>query len=73
MLLESNARYEADIVLGTLESFAGNDLIADKLRSVGFVDVAVTGSGKNRKAVGRWDKLMQDVTLPPQVKKVVKI
>lgn len=47
-------RYRATLSLGGFEQFAGNDLIAGKLRGYGFANVSVTGSGTTRYAEGTW-------------------
>lgn len=60
-------RYRATISLGVLESFAGNDLIADKLRDAGFEDVRVDGSGATRLAEALWPKDDATAPMPPQV------
>lgn len=73
MQLEQGGKYEAEISLGLLESFADNGLIAGKLREAGFSDVIVAGSGKIRIAQGIWKQASRDVTLPSQVKKVKKV
>lgn len=73
MQLEQNGKYEAELLLGMIESFADNGLIANKFREVGFSDVLVAGSGKVRIAQGTWKQASQDVTLPAQIKKVKKL
>lgn len=65
--LKKNTRYQANITLGTLESFANNELVAAKLRDAGFVNVVVLGTGKQRTATGLWPKETVNVTLPQQV------
>ena len=36
-------RYRATISLGLLESLAGNDMIAGRLRAAGFAEVSIKG------------------------------
>lgn len=55
------------------EKIAGNETIAAKFRDVGFVNVAVTGSGSTRQAMGTWPHPTREVTLPSQVVKVSSI
>lgn len=66
-------RYRASISLGLLESLAGNDVIADRLREAGFIDVSVNGAGATREAEGLWPN--EDVTaeLPEQISAVTEI
>lgn len=59
--------------LGTFESFASNDMIAQKFKDVGFVDVSVSGSGKTRVAQGMWSKPSQEAEIPKQVSGIKKI
>lgn len=66
-------RYRAEIALGLLESFAGNDLIADRLRAAGFVDVIVEGSGAKRYAEGKWPAEDAAAELPQQITAVTEI
>lgn len=66
-------RYSATISLGLLESLAGNELIADQLRRVGFADVIVNGSGAARQAEGIWPNEDATAELPAQIKTVTEI
>jgi hypothetical protein len=65
-------KYRATISLGLLEGLAGNDVIADRLRDAGFVDVAVEGSGSTRRAVGLWPH-NASAELPSQITAVTEI
>jgi hypothetical protein len=66
-------RYRATITLGMLESFASNELIADKLRTAGFVEVRVDGSGATRQAVGVWPADDATAAMPDQVTYVEEV
>ena len=66
-------KYRAKISLGLLEGLAGNDVIADRLRDAGFVDVAVEGSGSTRRAVGLWPHDDASAELPSQITAVTEI
>jgi hypothetical protein len=66
-------RYRATITLGMLESFASNELIADRLRTAGFVEVRVDGSGATRHAVGLWPVDDATAAMPDQVSRVEEI
>jgi hypothetical protein len=66
-------RYRATISLGLLESLAGNDMIADRLRAAGFEDISVKGSGSTRLAEGRWPKDDATAEMPAQVSAVTEI
>jgi len=66
-------RYRATISLGLLESLAGNDVIADRLRAAGFAEISITGSGSKRQAEALW--INDDVTaeMPDQISSVSEI
>jgi hypothetical protein len=66
-------RYRASISLGMLERFAGNDVIARRLRAAGFSDISVSGSGAKRLAEARWEGPDASAELPKQVTRVVEI
>jgi hypothetical protein len=66
-------RYRATISLGMLERLAGNDLIADKLRSAGFTDVRVDGSGSTRLAEAVWPNADATAEMPAQITAVDEI
>jgi hypothetical protein len=66
-------RYKAAISLGLLESLAGNELIADRLRAAGFEDISVKGSGSKRHAEGLWTKEDATAEMPDQVSDVTEI
>jgi hypothetical protein len=51
-IVRKGRRYQATITLGLLQSVASNDLVADRFREAGFVEVEVTGSGRTRVAKG---------------------
>ena len=66
-------RYRATISLGLLESLAGNDTIADRLRAAGFEDISVKGPGSMRHAEARWPKDDATAEMPAQVSAVTEI
>lgn len=66
-------RYRATISLGLLESLAGNEMIADRLRAAGFEDISVKGSGSMRHAEARWPKDDATAEMPAQVSSVTEI
>jgi hypothetical protein len=65
-------RYRASISLGMLERFAGNDIIAQRLRAAGFRDISVSGSGTKRLAEACWEGPDTSAELPKQVTRVVE-
>ena len=71
--LRQNKRYRATISLGTLESWADNDLIAGRLIEAGFADVTVSGSGSARTAEALWPSADTTAPMPSQVADVVEI
>jgi hypothetical protein len=66
-------RYRATISLGLLESFAGNDVIADHLQNAGFADVRVSGGGASRVAEAVWPNEDATAEMPAQIKAVTEI
>ena len=73
MLLQQGKSYRAQIELGFLEAMAPNEVVAGKLREIGFQDVEVTGSGAKRQATGRWPLASREVSLPSQVKGATQV
>ena len=71
--LEQNTTYKAQIVLSGLNKMATNNMVADKLKGVGFTFVTVSGTGDKREAKGKWAKPSQEVEVPEQVKQIEKI
>lgn len=66
-------RYQATVSLGLVEQFAGNETIAERLRSAGFTDVHVTGDGRTRIALALWPKDDATAAMPAQVSTVAEI
>ena len=66
-------RYRATITLGLIEQWADNETIAAKLRTAGFSDVMVTGTGNSRQAEARWTGPDATGEMPPQVCDVSEI
>jgi hypothetical protein len=66
-------RYRATIRLTGLKKLASNDTIAGVLRSAGFTEVRVEGSGGTRYATALWPKADATADIPPEVVKVEEI
>jgi hypothetical protein len=66
-------RYRAIIALGLIEQWADNETIAAKLRTAGFCEVKVTGTGNSRLAEALWTGPDTAGEMPPQVCKVSEI
>jgi hypothetical protein len=71
--VQQGKRYRATISLGLLERFASNDMIAERLRTAGFSDVSVTGSGATRVAEALWPSSNATAEMPAQVSSVVEV
>ena len=71
--VQQGKRYRATIKLGWLESWAGNDTIAGKLREAGFAEVVVSGSGYERTAEALWPKDSATAEMPPQIVSVIEV
>lgn len=68
--VQRGKRYQATITLGVLEQLAGNEMIAKKLRDVGFEDVRVSGQGGIRHAEAVWPGPDTSAALPSQITSV---
>lgn len=66
-------RYRAEISLGVLESLAGNEAVAARLRDAGFIDVSVAGTGRRRVAEGLWPNADASAPMPHQITAVTEI
>ena len=66
-------RYQATLSLGMLESFASNEMIADRLRAAGFSEVDVEGTGASRSAQAVWANDDATAEMPSQVLSVTEI
>jgi hypothetical protein len=71
--VQQGKRYRATIKLGWLERLAGNETIAEKLRSAGFSDVSVSGTGGTRIAEAVWAGEDATGDMPAQVIEVIAI
>jgi hypothetical protein len=60
-------RYQAAIRLGFVQSWASNEAVAGRFQEVGFTEVEVTGSGRNRLAKGLWARPDASADLPPEI------
>jgi len=60
-------RYRAAIRLAFWQGLADNKTIAGKFEEVGFTEVEVTGSGRNRLAKGLWPHPDTSAELPPEI------
>lgn len=74
MDLKQNQRYEATVLLTGLDCIATNNMVAAEFTKAGFADVLVTGSGKQRKAIGRWPKPeIKNAPIPKQVTEIKEL
>ena len=71
--VRQGSRYRATIWLGILQSLASNEMIGEKLRAVGFIEVAVIGHGGTRHAEGLWPLADVTATMPPEITSVIEI
>jgi len=60
-------RYSCDIDLTGFETWASDEMIADRFRGYGFVDVEVTGSGSIRQGIGTWNGPDTDGEVDPHL------
>jgi transketolase N-terminal domain/subunit len=66
-------RYRANLSLGLLERLASNEMIADQVRSAGFADVTVSGTGAQRVAEALWPSADVTAEMPSQIIAVSEI
>jgi hypothetical protein len=66
-------RYRAKIRLGVLEAIASNAKIAEELQKVGFVDVTVSGSGRDRHAEGMWPLADTTAEIPDRITSIEEL
>jgi hypothetical protein len=66
-------RYRATIRLAFFDLLVSNDMIAMRLRALGFADVGVTGSGTTRVAEALWPGPDATVEMPSQTVDMLKI
>jgi len=66
-------RYRARVHLGFLEQVASDEQIAEKLRAAGFEAVTVTGSGRDRWAMGTYTGADATVELDDHLSDVKEI
>ena len=71
--VQQGKRYRATISLGMIERLATNEMIADKMRSAGFSEVSVSGSGALRVAEAVWSRADTTGDMPSQVTEVVEV
>jgi hypothetical protein len=60
-------RYRARIRLGLFQGVASNELVADRFREVGFTDVSVSGSGRDRLGTGLWPHADATAEIPGEI------
>lgn len=65
--VEKGKRYRADITLGILQAFASNEMVAMRLRDVGFTDVTVTGAAGTRTAEALWPHEDASAEVPSEI------
>lgn len=66
-------KYRATIRLGRFQSLAGNETVAKEFTKVGFENVIVTGSGRDRVAIGIWNQANASAKIPAEVTNVQEI
>jgi hypothetical protein len=66
-------RYRATVILGGIERWASNEMIADRLRKAGFSEVTVSGMGTTRVAEALWPGADAEGEMPSQVTEVIEI
>jgi len=71
--LRRGRTYKAQLVLRGLTKMASNAQAQAAFQKFGFVDVEVTGVGRNRIARGRWTKRSTTLELPKEVVQIIEM
>jgi hypothetical protein len=71
--VQQGKRYSAEITLGLLQSLASNEAIAEKFLGIGFTEVEVSGSGRNRLGKAFWPHPDASAEIPPEITSVSEI
>lgn len=66
-------RYRATVLLSWVESFAGNEVIAEKLSEAGFKEVKVSGNGSRRRAEALWDGPDTTAEIDPHLSEITEV
>lgn len=66
-------RYRATIKLTGLKRLASNETVAGVLRTVGFSEIRVEGSGGTRYAEALWPKADVTADIPPEIDKIEEV
>lgn len=67
MILYNGIKYRADVTLNFVQRLASNERVAEEFEKIGFIDITVTGDGKNRKATGTWNGAMQEAPIDKRI------
>lgn len=65
--------YRATITLTGFETWAGNDMIADKLKEVGFQNIKISGEGAKRRGEGRWARATTSAEVDAHLSEITEI
>jgi hypothetical protein len=68
--VKQGKRYRAKIRLSFVQSWASNATVAGRFEEVGFTDVQVSGSGRNREGRGLWPHPDASAEVPPEITSV---
>jgi hypothetical protein len=66
-------RYRATLSLNWVERLASNEMVAKKLRDVGFAEVHVSGRGATRRADALWPTADASAEIPTQIKSIEEV
>ena len=71
--IQQGKRYRAPITLGFFQILFSNETVAGKFQEVGFTEVEVLGSGRNRLGRGLWPRADASAEDPPEITSVTEI
>jgi hypothetical protein len=65
--VQKGKRYRAMIRLGLFQGVASNELVAHKFRELGFTEVSISGSGRDRFGTGLWPHPDATAEVPDEI------
>lgn len=71
--LEKNKKYKALIELTGFETWATNEMVAQKLEEYGFIDVSVSGDYNIRVVKATWPREDTTGEIPEQIKEIEEL
>lgn len=71
--LVQGKNYRATITLTGFETWAGNDMIAGRLKDVGFQNIKISGEGAIRRGEGCWARATTSAEVDAHLSEIAEI